>query len=95
MSWARIEFEVDRSYIYRNWKREVCAGVLNCFSHVQPFAIHGLYPTRILCPWDYPGKNTRVGCRGFLQGNLPDPGIEPLFLKSPMLADGFFTASAT
>jgi len=22
---------------------------------------HGLYPTRLLCPWDSPGKNTGVG----------------------------------
>ena len=22
----------------------------------------GLYPTRLLCPWDSPGKNTGVGC---------------------------------
>ena len=24
-------------------------------------------------------------------GDLPDPGIEPAFLASPILADGFFT----
>ena len=23
---------------------------------------HGLQPTRLLCPWDFPGKNTGVGC---------------------------------
>ena len=23
---------------------------------------YGLYPTTLLCPWDFPGKNTRVGC---------------------------------
>ena len=28
-------------------------------------------------------------------GDLPDPGIEPTFLKSPALACGFFTTSAT
>ena len=28
-------------------------------------------------------------------GNLPDPGIEPGSLRSPALADGFFTTSAT
>ena len=37
---------------------------------------HGLQPARLLCPWDFPGKNTRVGCHSLLQGNLPDPGIE-------------------
>ena len=24
---------------------------------------HGQQPTRLLCPWDSPGKNTGVGCR--------------------------------
>ena len=28
---------------------------------------HGLQPTRLLCPWDSPGKNTGVGCHFFLQ----------------------------
>ena len=23
---------------------------------------HGLWPTRLFCPWDFPGKNTGVGC---------------------------------
>ena len=30
--------------------------------------LHGLQPTRLLCPWDSPGKNTGVGCHAFLQG---------------------------
>ena len=29
---------------------------------------HGLQPTRLLCPWDFPGQNTRLGCHFFLQG---------------------------
>ena len=35
---------------------------------------------RLLCPWNFPGKNTGVGCHLLLQGNLPDPGIKPLCL---------------
>ena len=42
----------------------------------------GLEPTRFLCPWSSPGKNTGVGSHSFLQGDLPDPGIE---LRSPAL----------
>ena len=38
---------------------------------------HGLSPARLLCPWNSPGKNTGVGSHALLQGNLPDPGIEP------------------
>ena len=28
---------------------------------------HGLQPTRVLCPWDFPGKSTGVGCHCLLQ----------------------------
>ena len=28
-------------------------------------------------------------------GDLPEPGIEPMFLESPALAGGFLTTSAT
>ena len=54
-----------------------------------------LWPTRLLCPWDSPGKNTGVGCHFLLQGNLPNPGIEPVSLVSPELASGFFATGAT
>ena len=42
----------------------------------------GLQPTRLLRPWDSPGKNTGVGCHFLLQGIFPGPGIEP---RSPTL----------
>ena len=29
---------------------------------------HGLWPARLLSPWDSPGKNTGVGCHALLQG---------------------------
>ena len=29
---------------------------------------HGLQPSRLLCPWDFPEKNTGVGCHFLLQG---------------------------
>ena len=32
---------------------------------------------RLLCPWDFPGKNTGVGLPFPSPGALPDPGIEP------------------
>ena len=31
---------------------------------------HVLQPTRLLCAWNSPGKNTRVGCHSLLQGIL-------------------------
>ena len=43
----------------------------------------------------FSSKNSGVGCHALLQGNLPDPGMEPVFLTSPALARGFFTTSIT
>ena len=34
-------------------------------------------PTRLLCPWDLPGKNTGVGCHFLLQGIFPTQGVNP------------------
>ena len=42
----------------RNWSHSV-------MSHSLP--PHGLLPTRLLCPWDFPDKNTGVGCHFILQ----------------------------
>ena len=38
---------------------------------------HELQPTRLLCPWDSPGKNTGVGCRALLQGIFPTQRSSP------------------
>ena len=46
--------------------RGVCAQ--SCPTLWRP---HGLSPSRILRPWNFPGKNTGVGCRFFLQGIFP------------------------
>ena len=35
---------------------------------------HGPYPTRLLHPWNSPGKNTGVGCHFLLQGTFPTQG---------------------
>ena len=39
-------------------------------SATQPSSLQpcGLQPARLLCPWDYPGENTGVGCHFLLQG---------------------------
>ena len=37
-------------------------------------------PTRLLCPWDSPGKNTGVGCHALLQGIFPTQGLNPHLL---------------
>ena len=53
--------------------------------------LHGLQPTRLLCPWDSPGKNTEKGLPFPPLGDLPDPEIKPKSPVPPALAGGFFT----
>ena len=36
---------------------------------------HGLEPSRLLCPWDFPAKNSGVGCHFLLQGIFPTQGL--------------------
>ena len=43
----------------------------SCPALLQP---HRLWPTRLLYPWDFPGKNTRVDCHFHLQGILLTQG---------------------
>ena len=38
---------------------------------------HGWQPKRLLCPWDFPGKNTGVGCHFLLQEIFPTQGLHP------------------
>ena len=38
---------------------------------------HGLQPTRLLCPWDFPGWDTGVGYHFLLQAIFPTQGSNP------------------
>ena len=49
----------------------------SCLTLCDPY---GLYPTRLLCPWDFSGKNTGVGCHFLLQGIFPTQGLNLGFL---------------
>ena len=41
-----------------------------------------LEPTRFRCPWDFPGKNTGVGCHFLLQGIFPTQELNPSLLHN-------------
>ena len=68
LEWVAISF----SNAWK-WKVKVKSVVSDS---LQP---HGLKPTRLLCPWDFPGKSTGVGCHCLLHSaaqlcpNLYDP----------------------
>ena len=44
---------------------------------LQPYR---LWPTRLLRPWDFPGKNIGVGCHFLLQEIFPTQGSNPALL---------------
>ena len=48
-----------------------------CPTLLQP---HGMQPSRLLCPWGFPGKNTGVGCHFLLQGIFLTQESNPNFL---------------
>ena len=50
--------------INRFWYNESESEVPQSCPTLQP---HGLWPTRLLHPWDSPGKSTGVGCHFLLQ----------------------------
>ena len=41
---------------------------------------HRLLPARLLCLWNFPGKNTGMGCHFLLQGIFPTQGSNPHLL---------------
>ena len=68
-SFGMLEFVGLAFRRYRNRQNQslpaACCQVTSVVSDsVQP---HGLQPTRLLRPWDSPGKNTGVGCHFLLQ----------------------------
>ena len=54
---------------------------------------HGHQPTRLLCPWDFPGKTTGVSCHALLQGIFLTQGsnLAPLICLLSWQADSFAT----
>ena len=60
------------SDLFFNESKSVCHSVAS--DSVRP---HGLWPPRLLCPLDSPGKNTGVGHHFLLQGIFPTQGSNP------------------
>ena len=48
---------------------------VNLLSHVRLFATPWNVAYSLLCPWDFPGKSTGVGCHFLLQGIFPTQGL--------------------
>ena len=59
-----------------HWIENTIGGYIGggCVWLLQP---HALWSSRLLCPWDSPGKNTGVGCHFLLQRIFPTQGLNP------------------
>ena len=61
----------------------VCVCVLSCSVMSDSLQHHGLQPTRLLCPWDSPGKKTGVGGHALLQAIFPTQESDPYLQRLP------------
>ena len=75
---------------FNHWKCKICSCiVVLLFSHSvisDSLGTTWTEPTRPLCPWDFPGKNTVVGCHYLLQGIFLTQGPNPYLLHLLALA---------
>ena len=61
-------------------RRDGCGHAQSLQSTSDSLQPYELQPTRLLCPWDSPGKNARVGCCALLQGIFLTQGLNPHLL---------------
>ena len=54
-----------------------CSPLHACMLSHDSLRPHGLWPNRLLCPWESAGKNTGVCCHVLLQGLFPAQGSNP------------------
>ena len=85
-------FVVLRRFIYLFAPSLVC--MLGCSVMCDSLRPHGLWHARFLCPWNFLGKNTGVGCHFLLQGIFPTQGSNWCLLASTCIGR-FFTTWAT
>ena len=53
-------------------KKTVCSVTQSCPTLCNPMDCS---PQALIHPWDFPGKNTGVGCQSLLQGIFPTQGL--------------------
>jgi len=79
LNWTRVQrhpfpFTTLRSYkgfSRHNWKTKSIINTVWWRQSVVSDSLQpqGLQATRLLCPWDFPGQNTGVGCHVLLKGS--------------------------
>ena len=74
---------------------DICACMLGHFSHVWLFATLWTIAHQAPLSMGFSWQEYWSGLPYPPPGDLPNPGIKPVSLMSPVLAGGFFTTSAT
>ena len=76
LTYGKVEFYLLlQSSVSSNTCLCVCSVVSDS---LQPY---GLQTVRLLCPWNFPGKNTGAGCHFLLQEIFPTQGSNPILLS--------------
>ena len=70
----------SRTQLNRLSSSRVCACMLSGFHCVQLFATPWTVAPRLLCPGDFPGMDTGVGCHALLQRIFLTQGLNPHIL---------------
>ena len=74
-----VELHMGKKYPLTVWSTLLSFySVLSCF---QLFATPWIRPISLLCPWDFSGQNTGVGCHFLFQGIFPAQGSNPHLLR--------------
>ena len=82
--WKKIELlslQVESRMFTLEQSLEIAFHVHACSVVSDSLGPHGLQPTRLLCPWDFPGKATGTDCHFLLQMILPTQRLNPYQLS--------------
>ena len=78
---------LDTLSIFFNTHYSLCVRAQSCPTLGDPL------DCRLLCPWDFPGKNTGVSCHFFLQGIFPTQRSNPDPLSTTVVIASFYGTS--
>ena len=90
----KLEKKGNKCFFFkREGNSDTCSSTMN-FENIVSRSVmsdslgpHGLWPTRLLCPWGFSGKDNGVGCHFLLQGIFPTQGLN-LALPADSLPSG-------
>ena len=69
-------------HLEKTWHKFLGRGGLSEIKYVRSVSRSvlsaSLWPTRLLCPWDFPDKNTGVGSHSLLKDSIPIQGLNQI-----------------